>query len=228
MSGSRPRSTPAWPRSLTDVTLCPALTRPRRAATVCRLGSADEDSKRRTSADPYVSWTILYSVFNRPSCRHRCRRRQDRIASRARRWPVAAHVEPEWRVRVGHQRGVGGDAEDPAVHAEHELVEGLRVAAGEEQHDAGEEDEQADKASGAPHPIVAEACPRRPVAAGKDRDDEVVRQGEQPPLHEHEPAGERLRIVDLEPRRVVGGVLETEGRVLIGAKCAVAVEADAP
>jgi hypothetical protein len=34
----------------------------------------------------------------------------------------------------------------------------------------------------------AEACPRRPVAAGKDRDDEVVRQGEKPPLDEHEPA----------------------------------------
>src|SRR3954468_13435640 len=93
----------------------------------CRFGSADEDSTRRTSADPYLSWTIAHSVFNRPSCRHRCRRRQDRIASRARRRLVAAHVEPEWRVRVGHQRGVGGDAEDPAVHAEHELVEGLRV-----------------------------------------------------------------------------------------------------
>src|SRR5439155_1205926 len=100
MSGSRPRSTPAWPTSLTDATLCPALTRPRRAATVCRLGSADEDSKRRTSADPYLSWTIAHSVFNRPSCRHRCRRRQDRIASRARWRLVAAHVEPEPRVGV--------------------------------------------------------------------------------------------------------------------------------
>ena len=53
--------------------------------------------------------------------------------------------EPEGRVHVRHQRGVGGDAEDPAVHPEHEVVEGFWIAPGEEQGDAGEEDEQADE-----------------------------------------------------------------------------------
>src|SRR6266702_423164 len=195
MSGFRPRSTPAWPRSLTDVTLVPSLDPP------------------STCCDGLSTW-----------------QRSTRTASAERRLPRIRLGQLPTACSTGRHAvtGVGVDAENPAVHAEHELVEGLRVAAGEEQHDAGEEDEQADEASGAPHPIVTEACPRRPVAAGKDRDDEVVRQGEQPPLDEHEPAGERLRIVDLEPRRVVGDVLETEGRVLIGAKCAVAVEADAP
>ena len=67
-----------------------------------------------------------------------------------------------------------------------------------------------------------------PGAADEHGDDQVLRQREQPPLHEHEPAGERLGVLDLEPRRVVGHVLERERRVLVGAERAVAVEADAP
>ena len=50
-----------------------------------------------------------------------------------------AHVEPERRVPVGHQRRVGDDPDDPAVHAQDEVVEGLRVAAGEQQDDDGDE-----------------------------------------------------------------------------------------
>src|SRR5437764_5075250 len=41
---------------------------------------------------------------------------------------VSARIEPEWRVDIGHQGGVGGDAEDPAVHPEHKVIERLRVA----------------------------------------------------------------------------------------------------
>jgi hypothetical protein len=52
MSGSRLRFTPAWPTSLADVTLCPALTRPRRAATVCRLGSARRGQQAQNVGRP--------------------------------------------------------------------------------------------------------------------------------------------------------------------------------
>jgi hypothetical protein len=41
-------------------------------------------------------------------------------------------------------------------------------------------------------------------------------------------AGERLGILDLEPGRIVGHVLEREGRVFVGTERAVALEADAP
>ena len=90
-------------------------------------------------------------------------------------------------VDVSHQRLVGDDAEDQTVHPEHELVEGLRVAAGKEQHDAAKKMSRPTR----PPSSTSNRCRgrrRRPVAAGKDRDDEVVRQGEKPPLDEHEPA----------------------------------------
>src|SRR5205085_10745126 len=117
------------------------------------------------------------------------------------------------------------DAEGPAVHAEHELVERLRIAAGEEQHDAGEEDEQTHESSAAIQPVDARP---RPGAADEHADDEVVRDGEQPPLDEYEPARERLRVCHLEPGRIIRYVLECEGWVLVGGECAVAVEADPP
>ena len=55
-----------------------------------------------------------------------------------------------------------------------------------------------------------------------------MRESKEPPLDEHKPARERLGVLDLEPGGVVGHVLEREGRVLVGAECAVGVEADAP
>ena len=50
------------------------------------------------------------------------RRRRGR-ADRHRARVGAAHVEPERRVGVGHQPGVGGHPQRPAVHAEHEVVD---------------------------------------------------------------------------------------------------------
>src|SRR5215212_3152791 len=55
-----------------------------------------------------------------------------------------------------------------------------------------------------------------------------MRQGKQPPFYEYEPAREGLRVLDVEAGWIVGNVLERERRVLVGAQCAVAVEADAP
>src|SRR5581483_3730247 len=95
----------------------------------------------------------------------------------------------------------------------------------EEQHDPGEEDEQSHQATPAIQPV--DAGPR-PGAADKDRDDEIVRQREQPPLDEHEPARERLGVYDLEPGRIVRDVLQREGRIPVSTECAVTAEADAP
>lgn len=107
-------------------------------------------------------------------------------------------VEPERRVDVGHQRRVDGDTEGPTVHPEHEVVERFRVTAGEEQHHAGEEDEQANKAAAAVQPVDPAS---RPGAANEHADDEVVRDCEQPPLDEHHPARQRVGVGDLEPGR---------------------------
>ena len=124
---------------------------------------------------------------------------------------------------------VGGDAEDPAVEAENEVVERPRIAAGEEQRQPGEQHEQSDQAAaGGVEPAVAVTRHGRPGAAGEDRDDHVLRNREQPPLDQDEAAREPLRIVDLEPRRVRRIGREREGRVLVGAEGAVGVEADAP
>src|SRR5437763_2195494 len=41
----------------------------------------------------------------------------------------AAHVQPERRIGVGHQRGVRGDPQHPPVHPEHEVEHRLRVPA---------------------------------------------------------------------------------------------------
>src|SRR3954471_7997426 len=79
------------------------------------------------NAPPYAITTALEN-----GRRSRGRRGLDRrasVESGAGRRIVAAYVEPEWRVGVGHQRGVGRDAEDPAIHAEHEVIERLGVAA---------------------------------------------------------------------------------------------------
>ena len=89
---------------------------------------------------------------------------------------VAALVEPERRVLVGHQRRVRDDAEHPAVHAEHEVEDAARVARGEEQRDAGEEHEQLDQAGppAAAAPPSSSSQPRSPVSAPAAADEEAT------------------------------------------------------
>ena len=131
-------------------------------------------------------------------------------------------------IAIGHQEGVGGDAEDPAVHAEHEVVDRLRVTGGEQQDHGRDQHHQPDQApEGEEGPLVA-AAPHGPAGAGEDRDDEVVRDGQQPPLDERQSSRELLRVFDLEAGRVVRDVLERERGVPVGAEGAVGVEADAP
>ena len=57
----------------------------------------------------------------------------------------ATHVESEWRVAVGHQPGVRGDAQRPTIEPHHQIEDAVGIAAREEQGDAGEEDEHVDQ-----------------------------------------------------------------------------------
>src|SRR6266700_988354 len=76
------------------------------------------------------------------------------MGSEARRWGGSrsrfcffrAHIEPEGRVLVAHERGVRGHAQRPAVHAHDELKHVARIAVLEEEDDGGEQDEYADEA----------------------------------------------------------------------------------
>ena len=144
----------------------------------------------------------------------------------------AALVEPEGRIAVGHQPGVGGDPERPPVHAEDEVVEGDGVAAGEQQHDRGDQHEQADQAAGAPAVVPAVVRPAAGAqpqpAADEDRQDEVVRDGQQPPLHQHQATGQPFGVGHVQVRRVVRHLGQGERRVAVGAQGAVAVVVHPP
>lgn len=103
---------------------------------------------------------------------------------------VTALLEAERWVLVSHQAGVPGDAEDPAVQAEDEIEELLGVAPGEQQHHPGDEHQDPDETR-APHDwFVGAATYGVPGAAEQETDDDVVRDGEQPPLDQDEPEGE--------------------------------------
>src|SRR5271166_5165176 len=141
-------------------------------------------------------------------------------------WVRAAGVEPERRVFVSHQRDVGQDAVAPAVQAHDQVEDPLRVAAGDRQDDRGDHREQGDQADAAGDP--PRRAPAELPAPGEDRHDQVLRQREQPPLHQHQAPAEPLRVIHAEVGRVGRVRLQAERRVLIGAQSADAVEGDPP
>ena len=67
-----------------------------------------------------------------------------------------------------------------------------------------------------------------PDPAGEDAGDAELRDAEQPPPDQREAAAQVLRVVDFEPRRVLGNIAERERRILVGAESAEGVERDAP
>ena len=205
----------------------------------CRTGADGTGSRRRERSRPRLRHRSRPHHRSRPrqGCRHR------RGPTELRRWRrlhgfgtahhqrvvrlVRSHVEAERRVLVGHEGDVGGHAQDPAVESEEQVVDRARVAAGDREHDGGDERQQADQ-SGAVDvaPLVVLHDPGAP--ADEDPDDQVVRDGQQPPLDEHEPAREVLGVVDLEVGRVVLDLRQREGRVAVGRERAVGVVGHAP
>ena len=71
-------------------------------------------------------------------------------------------------------------------------------------------------------------APGEPSSSQEDANHDVVRDGEEPPLHEHEPARQFAGVDNLERRRIVGRGAEGEGRVPVGAERAVRVEGHTP
>ena len=141
---------------------------------------------------------------------------------------VAALVEPERRVGVGHQGGIAGHAQHPTVQSQEEVEERLRVATREEHDDAGHHREQRDQAGRHDASAVVSAAEVVAGTAQEQPDDQVLRDREQPPLDQDEPAREALRVVHLEVCRVVRDVAEGEGRVAVCPEGAVGVVGDAP
>lgn len=66
------------------------------------------------------------------------RRRHDRLCSPR---LLAALVKPERRILIGHQARVPSNSQRPTVHAEHEVIHGLRIATREKQDDGREDDQ---------------------------------------------------------------------------------------
>src|ERR687898_2998019 len=109
----------------------------------------------------------------------------------------ASLVEPEGRINVGHERGIGDNTEDPPVEPHDEVEDPPWIPRREEQSNRGEEHQEEDQAwATAPSPVVLVPAPlpTEPASAEEDPEEEVVRDREQPPLHEHEPARQLFRI----------------------------------
>ena len=141
---------------------------------------------------------------------------------------VAALVETERWVLIGHQGGVGDDAVHPSIETHHEVEDRPRVAAGEQQGHGCEQHQEADEPGGLAGPAgVGRLPPAEPPAAAEQRDDQVLGERQQPPLDEHQAAGEVLGVLHAELRRVVGRP-QAERRVAVGSERAVGVVADPP
>ena len=112
---------------------------------------------------------------------------QRRIGSSSRF--LFALIEAQRRVPVRHEPCVRHHPRHPAVEPEREVEDSARIPGGEEQHHTREQDEHADEPeTGAPRPVVGMRGRGGPTPTDEDSDDDIVRDGEQPPLHEHEAA----------------------------------------
>ena len=96
---------------------------------------------------------------------------------------VLAAVDPERRVLGCHQCCVGDDAQDPAVQAEDEVEDRSGIGAANDEHDCGDEYEQADEAD----PAGPAPEPER-AAADEHRGDQVLRDSGEPPADQRQPA----------------------------------------
>ena len=120
-------------------TATPALTpRPRSPPVELRGGS---------TGGPARHWLSTGSTRRLDRGRPGQRRGRRRGGPGLRRDFRATLVELERWVDVGHQGGVRDDAVDPAVEADDEVEERPRVAAGEEEREAGDAHQQPDDAS---------------------------------------------------------------------------------
>ena len=159
--------------------------------------------------------------------RRRRFRRQRRCACHI----VLALVEPERWIGVRHQEDVRRDPHHPPVEAEHEVEEPAGIPRRKQERDSCEQHENPDQPAAVPPvppAVILSLTGRGAGATDEDPDQDVLGDCEQPPLHEHEPSREPLRVRDGECRRVVGLLVECERRVPVGTQRPVRVVRDAP
>src|SRR5262245_55476864 len=141
-------------------------------------------------------------------------------------WPcrrlARPRVEAKRRVVRRHEGGVRTDSHDPPVEAHDDVEDVFAIRVLEEEQNRDDKHEDVDDAAPAVLPGPADTC------ASEYRCESVLRYAEQPPADQREPLPLPLRVVDLEPCRVVGLLAERERRVAVGGEGAVAVEPDAP
>jgi hypothetical protein len=97
---------------------------------------------------------------------------------------MTAHVQAERWVGVGHQARIRRDPQHPPVHAEHEVEDLPWILAGRQQHDRGDQRQNPDEADTARIEVRPAVLPcEQDTRPGEQADDDVVRDGQQPPLH---------------------------------------------
>jgi len=145
---------------------------------------------------------------------------------------VRTLVETEGWVLVSHQCDIDDDAVQPAVDADEQVEEAAWVPTGDQQEQAGEDDDQVEqREAGGTRSAEGPAADDGPWVGEQvereDADDEQVRDGEQPGLDQDQSTGEVLGVVDIEVGRIVGPG-QGERRVAVGTQGGVDVEPDPP
>ena len=103
-------------------------------------------------------------------------------------------LQPKWRVLIGHQRCVSNHPDGPAVETQDQLKDVGRVSPIEQEaHRSENRQEERQAASASSKTALNKA------------DDDVVRDGQEPPLDEHETTRELFGILDFQVGRVVPG-----------------------
>ncbi len=125
-----------------------------------------------------------------------------------------ALIETERWIVVCHQRNVAEYAERPAVETDDEIEQWLRILSCEEEYHCCDEDEYAEQSS-APNRRVRIPPPPSNAAADDEDQHEKVRDGQQPPFHEHQSMRKLVRVGHFECCWVVGFGSEGERRITV-------------
>src|SRR5215211_3950648 len=125
-------------------------------------------------------------------------------------------VEPEGRVPVGHQGDIHQQPIAPPVDSDHQVIEARGVTRGEQHRDGRDQHTRANQAwGGIGNGATLLHARRHDITRPEEcADQEILREGEQP-LDQREPTVELLRVVDLQPRRVVRDIGQSERGVAV-------------
>jgi hypothetical protein len=137
----------------------------------------------------------------------------------------AALIEPEWRVAISHQRHINQQPVAPPIDSKCQVKKARRITRREQQRDGRDQHTRADQARRgiANRTAVLHACRHDITGADKRADDEILREGEQP-LDQRQPTIQLLRVLKVQPRRVVGDIGESERWIPVGSQGRITVK----